>query len=68
MGNITIQVSEEEFKGVLQAYQTLQTFLGKITSPNELYQADFLNGLQEALNDVKAGRLEEVSSFEDFVQ
>ena len=68
MGNITIEISEEEFRGVLQAYKTLQTFLEKMTSPNELYQATFLQGLQEALDDVKAGRLKEVNSFEDFLQ
>ena len=55
MGNRTIEISEEEFRGVLQAYKTLQTFLEKMTSPNELYQANFLQGLQEALDDVKAG-------------
>jgi len=68
MGNITIEISEEEFRGVLQAYKTLQTFLEKMTSPNELYQANFLQGLQEALDDVKAGRLKEVNSFEDLIQ
>jgi len=39
----------------------------KITTPNELYQAEFLAGLEEALADVKLGRLEEVKNFEDFI-
>lgn len=68
MGNITIQISEKEFKGVLEAYRTLQAFLKKIASPNELYQADFLEGIKEAQDEVKSGRFEEVGGFEEFVQ
>lgn len=68
MKDITIRLSEEEFQGVIQAYQTLQTFLEKVISPNELYQTKFLPGLHEALDDVKAGRFQEVRSLEDFVR
>ncbi len=68
MQNVTIHITEEDLSGLLQAYQTLQAFLDRFTSPNELYRADFLNGLEEAQDDVKAGRLEEVRSFEDFAQ
>ena len=68
MQNVTIHITEEDLSGLLQAYQTLQAFLDRFTSPNELYRADFLNGLKEAQDDVEAGRLEEVGSFEDFTQ
>jgi hypothetical protein len=68
MSNITIDISEEELQGVLQAYKILQTFIEKIASPNELYQTDFLEGLQEALDDVQTGSLMEVKSFEDFIR
>lgn len=68
MKTISVQISEEELKGVIQAYQTLQAFLEKIASAKELYQNDFLEGLNEALADVKSGRFEEVTSFESFVQ
>lgn len=57
MATSTIQVSEEEWRGVLQAYHTLQQFLEKITPSAELYRNEFLSGLQEADEDVKAGRL-----------
>ena len=67
MATSTIQVSEEEWRGVLQAYHTLQQFLEKITPSAELYRNEFLLGLQEADEDVKAGRLAEVTSFEDFI-
>ena len=68
MANRIVQISEEEYKKVLQAYQTLQTFLEKIVSLNELYQSEFLEGLEEAQDDIQAGRVKEVNSFEDFIQ
>ena len=68
MQNVTIKITEEELSGLLQAYQTLQAFLERFTSPNELYRADFLSGLKEALDDAEAGRLEEVRTFGDFAQ
>lgn len=68
MKTVTIEMTEEDIKGVFQAYQTLQAFLEKITSKQELYQSEFLDGLEEALADVKAGRIEEVNSFEAFIQ
>jgi hypothetical protein len=68
MAEITIQISEEELKGVMQAYQTLQNFLEKITSPNELYRAEFLEGLQEAQTQVQKGKMSEVKNFADFIQ
>ncbi|MCH7731011.1 MAG: hypothetical protein IIB44_00630 [Candidatus Marinimicrobia bacterium] len=67
MGNITIQISKEELTEVLQAYHTFQNFIKKMVSPSDLYKADYLNGLREAQEDVKAGRIEQVKSFEDFV-
>lgn len=68
MKTISVQITEEELKGVIQAYQTLQAFLEKIASANELYHSEFLEGLNEALADVKSGRFEEVNSFDSFVQ
>ena len=68
MKSITIQMSEEEFQGVLHAYQTLQSFLEKVISPNELYYPDFLTGLQEAVKEVNTGNVEEIKSFGDFIR
>jgi hypothetical protein len=39
----------------------------KILSPNELYQTEFLQGIQEAIHDVQSGRIKEVGTFEDFI-
>jgi hypothetical protein len=68
MAEITIQISEEELKNVVEAYQTLQNFLEKITSPNELYRAEFLEGLREARAEAENGKLSEVKNFADFIQ
>jgi len=68
MQNVTIQITEQELSGLLQAHQTLQAFLERFLSPNELYMSDFLNGLKEAQNDIEAGRLDEVRNFENFAQ
>ncbi|MDL1974020.1 MAG: hypothetical protein LWX55_04415 [Deltaproteobacteria bacterium] len=68
MQNVTIQITEQELSGLLQAHQTLQAFLERFLSPNELYRSDFLKGLKEAQDDVEAGRLDEVRNFENFAQ
>jgi hypothetical protein len=68
MQNVTIQITEQELSGLLQAHQTLQAFLERFLSPNELYRSDFLNGLKEAQDDIEAGRLYEVRNFENFAQ
>jgi hypothetical protein len=68
MPNVRIEISEEEFARVLEAYKTLQTFMEKIVSPNELYQAEFLEGLEDALTQVETGDMDEVNSYEDFVR
>ena len=68
MSEITIQLSESELKKVVQAYQTLQNFLEKIISPNELYTNEFLEGLREAKADVENENFSEVKSFADFIK
>ena len=67
MKNIAIDISEEELQHVWQAYQTLQLFMEKILSPNELYQTKFLQGLQVAVADVQNNQIKEVTTFEDFI-
>jgi len=62
MAEITVQISEEELRSVLEAYQTLRDFLEKITSPNELYRTEFLEGLREAQTEVQTGQTSEVEN------
>ncbi|HEY0657185.1 MAG TPA: hypothetical protein VGD05_01865 [Pyrinomonadaceae bacterium] len=68
MKSITLQISEEELLEVISAYQTLQNFLEKIVSPNEIYQSEFLDGLRQAQAEVQNKEFVEVKSFADFVQ
>jgi hypothetical protein len=53
---------------VTKAYKTLQNFLEKIVSPNEIYTDEFLEGLQEAQAEVQDKNFVEVKSFADFFQ
>ena len=64
---ITISLSEEQLTEIIKAYRTIQEFLGTIVSPNELYQPAFFEGLKESDNDIHTKAMNEVRSFEDFV-
>lgn len=68
MKNITLQISETELPEVTKAYLTIQNFLAKIVSPNELYTDDFLVGLSEARSELANGEMVEVKNFADFIQ
>ena len=68
MKNITLQISEEELREVAKAYKTLQNFLERIVSPNELYTDEFLEGLNEAQTEVENKEFAEVKNFADFIQ
>lgn len=68
MNNITLQISEEELLEVVSAYKTLQNFLEKIVSPNEIYKSEFLDGLQKAQTEIENKEFSEVKSFADFIQ
>ena len=67
MQNFTLEISEDELREVTQAYQILQRFLAKMISPNELYHAEFLKGLEEAQAEVADNELIEVNDFAGFV-
>ena len=67
MKSITLQISEEELSEVTRAYKTLQNFLEKIISPNELYTNEFLKGLQEAQTEMEDQEFTEVKDFADFI-
>jgi len=63
-----LQISEEEFSEVISAYKTLQAFLEKVVSPNEIYERDFLEGLQQSQTEIEKKEYNEVKSFADFIQ
>ena len=68
MRNITLQISEKELLEVVAAYKTLENFLEKVVSPNELYKSEFLEGLRQSRAEIENKEFSEVKSFADFVQ
>ncbi len=67
MQSVTLKLNPNELQEIIQAYQTIQSFLEKVISPNELYQTSFLKGVKQAVKEVKSGDYEEVESFDDFI-
>ncbi len=61
-----VVVSDEQLAKLLEAYKTIQEFLGSVLSPNEIYTEEFLAGLRESQDDLASNRMNEVRSFDDF--
>ena len=61
-----VVVSDEQLAKLIDAYNTIQEFLGSVLSPNEIYTSEFLAGLRESGDDRADGRVTEVRSFDDF--
>ena len=68
MQTIKLDISDEELIEVSHAYRVLQRFFDKIISPNELYLAEFLEGLEEARTQVQNNEFTEVKDLADLVQ
>ena len=68
MQNITLQISEDELREVTHAYQVLQSVLARLISPNELYNAEFLDGLKQAQNEIAQEDFVEVTDLAGFIQ
>ena len=61
-----VVVSNEQLAKLIDAYKTIQEFLGSVLSPNEIYTEEFLAGLRESEDDLANKRMNEVRSFDDF--
>jgi hypothetical protein len=61
-----VVVSDEQLAKLIDAYKTIQEFLGSVLSPNEIYTEEFLAGLRESGNDVANNRVTEVRTFDEF--
>jgi hypothetical protein len=66
MTTVTVNLSEEQLAKLVDAYRTIQDFLASVLSPNEIYTDQFLTGLRESDDDIRANRMNEVRSFDDF--
>ncbi|MBI4811285.1 MAG: hypothetical protein HY800_07600 [Ignavibacteriales bacterium] len=67
MSTIAVTLTEEQLNKVIEAYHTIQVFLSKALSPNELYNSEFLNGLRASKENIRRGDVKEVDSFSDFI-
>jgi hypothetical protein len=63
---VTVELSDEQLAKLVDAYKTLQDFLGSVLSPNEIYTEEFLAGLRESDDDLASNRVSDVRSFDDF--
>jgi hypothetical protein len=61
-----VVVSDEQLAKLIDAYKTIQEFLGSVLSPNEIYTDEFLAGLRESADELTTKRMSEVRSFDDF--
>ena len=61
-----VVVSDEQLAKLIDAYKTIQEFLGSVLSPNEIYTEGFLAGLRESDDDLANNRVSEVRTFDDF--
>ena len=68
MQNIyNIQVSANELSSLVEAYSTIQSFLEKVLTPEQIYNKEFINGLNQSILDIKNKDFVKVTSFEEFV-
>jgi len=65
--DLIVQLSPHELAEVVHAYRIIRNFLEKFISPNDLYNEEFLKGLQESQDEVEAGQFEEVGDFDAFI-
>ncbi len=66
MSTENVVVSDEQLAKLIDAYRTIQEFLGSVLSPNEIYTEEFLAGLRESEDDLAGSRVKEVRTFDDF--
>ena len=66
MSTENVVVSDEQLAKLIDAYKTIQEFLGSVLSPNEIYTEEFLAGLRDSDDDVANSRVNEARTFDDF--
>ena len=67
MSTENVVLSHEQLAKLIDAYKTIQEFLGSVLSPNEIYTEEFLAGSRESDDDVANNRVKEVRTFDDFI-
>jgi hypothetical protein len=63
-----IKVTDLELSSLVEAYSTLQNFLEKVLTPDQIYNPKFINELNNSIEEVESKNYVTVSNFEDFVK
>ncbi|MCX6148047.1 MAG: hypothetical protein NTW25_12500 [Candidatus Kapabacteria bacterium] len=63
-----IKLTDLELSSLLEAYSTLQNFLEKVLTPDQIYNPKFINELNNSIEEVESKNFVTVSNFEDFVK
>jgi len=61
------RISTKEMWKILELYNALGEFIEKFVDREVIYKKKFVNGLEEALRDIKKERIKQVKSFSDFI-
>ena len=61
------RISTKEMWKILELYNALGEFIEKFVDREIIYKKKFVNGLEEALRDIKKERIKQVKSFSDFI-
>ncbi len=64
-GNAVI-VSKEEINKLLDAYNIISNFIEQHINLEVLYKKEFINGMQETLDEVGKNKTKKVRTFKDF--
>ena len=65
-GTINIELSRDKLVEMVHAYETMGRFLSLILQKSDVYQPEFLKGLDQSLLEAEQGRTDVVESFEEF--
>ena len=64
---INIELSREKLAEMVHANETMRRFLSLVLQKSDVYQPDFLNGLDQSLREAKQGKTDIAETFEDFL-
>lgn len=65
---IQINMSKDQIREIVNAYNVLSNFLDAILPREVLYKKSFQQGLEKALKEVKTGQTRKVQFFDDFIK
>jgi len=63
----SVKVSVKEIWRMIELYNTLGEFIEKFVDKKLIYKKEFINGLNEALKEIKKGKTKQVKNFTDFI-